>query len=767
MAQCWHRRPRPLAVFCAWALALAAPSVHALALGEPELLSALGENLDLRIPVTVGKGESIEPACFTLSRDPAGAVARLESARVSLERSARGTSLRLRTESAVNEPALALGIVASCQGQLAEYHRDYSLLVDPRTVPAPAPGSAATASTLPSPAALSPFPAAIATLVARIGDTLESIADAIFPGNRAAKKSYIDALRASNTPLAALGDRDPIAVDTPIALPDLRTFARSPSPSPTREAAAPDRIAAAPAQPRAVAPRRAPALPRRAPAEPLALEQSLEPRVSRDRPATPAPAPAPSAEPFASKAMAPVRKHPTQGYVLKLSSGEVDLSRSRSIDDRMRAQLRDRQLVLDADDQVAAVLALRDSVRQLESRVAELQLKLAGMPTSFPPMKTAEAPKPATAPLPAVREEPPAAKVEAPAAKVEPPAAKVESPAAKVQPPAAKVELPAAKEPTAVEESARPAVSAPPAALAPAPEAKTPARPTTPPPQVDWLYYGLWFLALLFVAAALLLAWRLARRRREETAYEEEPEDGAAQDDRIVVADEFGEEPVLAQEPPAPAPVAPRRELDSDVELSTRLPGNTEDLRRRYIEERFPEIGKGAIVLDDPASVVKGARLFYEDGALARSVELLHYATERKPEEVRSWLALFEIFRLERLTGEFAELARRFREHHGNGEYWRKVQYFGREIDPGNELYAPPPINSFETIGPSQARRLAAETSFDPVTENWLGMPMDFQNEVLANELRKALMAEARIGEQDLVPNPMPALRNIEMFSVA
>jgi hypothetical protein len=44
---------------------------------------------------------------------------------------------------------------------------------------------------------------------------------------------------------------------------------------------------------------------------------------------------------------------------------------------------------------------------------------------------------------------------------------------------------------------------------------------------------------------------------------------------------------------------------------------------------------------------------------------------------------------------------------------------------------------------------------------------MDFQNEVLANELRKALMAQAGIAEQDLVPNPMPALRNIEMFSVA
>jgi hypothetical protein len=38
---------------------------------------------------------------------------------------------------------------------------------------------------------------------------------------------------------------------------------------------------------------------------------------------------------------------------------------------------------------------------------------------------------------------------------------------------------------------------------------------------------------------------------------------------------------------------------------------------------------------------------------------------------------------------------------------------------------------------------------------------------VLANELRMALMAGAGIGESDLVPNPMPALRNVEMFNVA
>ena len=743
---------------------MAAPQALALALGEPELRSALGERLDLRIPVTIGKGESIEPACFTLSRDGAAQAPRLTAARISLERSAQGTYLRIRTDSAVSEPALTLGIAASCPGQSSELRRDYSLLVDPRTSAAPPASRLATT-----------FPSAVATLIARIGDTLESIANAIFPHNRAAKKSYIDALRESNPPLASLSDRDPIPVDTPIALPDLRTFARHGT-GETHAATVPPRIARAPVEANAPAAR---------PAPPRAAAESTPPARTPDPVAIPPPRERPAAaqprtpareERVVARAAAPVRKQPTEGYVLKLSSAEVDLSRSGAFDDRMRAQLRDRQLVLDADDQVAAVLALRNSVRQLESRVAELQLKLAGMPSSFPPpknvepAKAAEAPKATPAPEPVAKSEPPA-----PITKVEPRSTvtTAEPPAAAESPKLA-VSEPVPAPPPVAETKGEPVPASTPIPASPSTEPMAQPRPTAKAPvpvaPFDWLYYGLWLLALMLVAAAAVLAWRLARRRREESFYEEASAPAAQseeEEDRIVVADEFREEPVLVHEPPT-TDAAPRRELDSDVELSTRLPDtNTDDLRRRYIEERFPEIGKGAIVLDDSASVVKGARLFYEDGALARAVELLHYAIERKPEEVRNWLALFEVFRLERLSGEFAELARRFREQHGKSDYWRKVQYFGREIDPGNELYAPPRVNTFETIGPSQAKRLAAETTFDPVAENWLGMPMDFQNEVLANELRKTLMSEAGIGEQDLVPNPMPALRNIEMFSVA
>jgi hypothetical protein len=446
------------------------------------------------------------------------------------------------------------------------------------------------------------------------------------------------------------------------------------------------------------------------------------------------------------------------------------------MDERKRAQLRDRQLILNSDDQVAAVLALRHSVKQLESRVAELQLKLASMPTTFPPSKVetvkAEAAKIEAAKIEAAKIE--AAKIEA--AKIE--AAKAEAAkaeAAKAE--AAKAETAraeAAKAETARAEAAK--VEAPPRVEAPAKAQPSPAvvgdKPTARRvvTEEEWFVYALWVLAILLLFAAGYLAWKLWVRRREERASAPAAEDTPLQepaDDSIVVADEVH----VAEPEPQPALAQyskdGRRIIDADVALTTRLANDSDDLRRRYIEERFPEVSKGAIVLEEADSVVKGARLFYEDGAIARAVELLQYAIERDPAQVKCWLALFEIFRLERLSGEYATLAQRFKERHGASSYWPKVQYFGREIDGGNALYQEPIVDKSQTIGPAQAKRLAAESSFDPIAENWLGAPMDFENEVLANELRKAVMAEAGITDSDLLPNPMPALRNVEMFTVA
>jgi len=520
-------------------------------------------------------------------------------------------------------------------------------------------------SSLPAPAASTSDPGA-PKLVAIPGDTLRGIASAIYPKNRRAQDAYVAALREANPALGILDADSPIPAETGVRLPDLKAFAQR--------------------LPRLVAE------PATAPAAPA----SRPPKAKQEKPAD-----KPAAAPREREPTPPVARESTRrpdGFVLRLSSGEMDLAPSRQVDDRTRAQLRERLMLLDADDQVAALLQLRSNLKQLENRVSEMQLRLSG---TLPSMPATAAPAPAQ-PKPA--------------------------------------------------EPASPAIA--------------PAPPPEPPPAPAFPLQA-WGLVVLALAGLALFAFLMVRRRsRSGGAPVAEP----AYEFATVTAKARQPSPVPIEEPPPIAQArepADRREAASDAELTTRIPGaDPELLRRRYLEERFPEIASGTLDIANPDSVVKGARLLYEDGALPRAVELLQLALEEDPKAMKPWLALFEIFRLENLPGEFGTLAARFREHHGPSENWRKVQFIGREIDPPNPLYRDDAFDSLETIGYPDAARTRA-IAFDPLAENWLNAPMDFTSDALASELHRALLADAGLGESDLIPNPMPALKQVEMFNVA
>ena len=745
------------------ALAVASPAL-AIELGEVEPRSALGELLDARIPFRISEGTSVDASCFALVRDAADGKQMLGEGVLTVERRMGEKALRIRTLAPVMEPALTIRVRGACPGSGDGQTREYAVLLRPRAESAPAPVAAPTITASP-----------IARLAARGGDSLESVATKVYPRDSDARARYLAGLRELNPELAALGPNEPIPEDSPVVLPDLRKLPRAAPAARARTRlaeATPPAPMAEPVPKPEPAPRKTPRAPKPAP-----------PAAATD--AAPAPAPEKRAAP------AP-RPTSAGGYVLKLSSSEVDLTRSRQIDDRMRAQLRERLLVLDADDQVAAMLSMRHSLKQLEARVAEMQLKLDSMPASLA-ARSAALPAPAVAPKVEAaapkKAEPAPPKVEPVPPKVEPAPAKVAvapkiEPPPKVEPPAPKPEPPRIEPPVVEAPVAKAAPTpakaqpAPKVAVTPAAEPRPEAKPATllPPPVDPGLPEWLWAVAAALAVAAILIGWWMWRRRNavsidESSMPVHEPETEIGEQS---VAAAIAEEPSVASEDHIEIAEEVRPQIASDATLSTRFKENSGELRRRYIEERFPEIQNRTIVLEDAASVVKGARLFYEDGALPRAVELLQFVIEDKPSDLRPWLALFEIFRLERLTGEFAELARRFREHHGKGDYWRKVQFFGREIDPANALYREAQVNTLETIGPREAKRLAAGLSsvavaanFDPIAENWLNAPMDFENEVLANELRMKLMAEASLTEPDLAPNPMPALRSVDMFNVA
>ena len=727
----------------------AATPAWAVGLGELQVHSALGEPLDATVALSSAPGAIPRADCFALGRAGAGGLPGVPRATFSVEPDGSGWRVRIRTRAALAEPVLQLRLDASCEGRDAA-SRNYEILLDPRPARTPPP-------------AFRSLP----------GDTLAALAAAIYPNSPAVREAYVRALVAANPAVAGLPPDQPVPPGTPIVLPDLRRFsmslattpaaARSALPAPAAQGAARPAAQAAPQESAAAAkPTRVATGPRKA--EVPKSAPVAKPEVSRSPPvAKPeAPKPAPGAKPAEARkppspATAPAR--PGDGrFVLRLSSSEVDLTRSRGIDDGTRSRLRERLLVLDADDQVAALLSMRNSLKQLEGRVAELQLKLSMLPATVTATPAKPQPAPAAAPPPVKPQPVPTA----------------------APPPAAPAQVATPNAQTATTAQPKPDVAAAAGTTIPTRELSAPARPapaaalvSKPPAPVapadaEKLPSWLWGVLALIVAVIAALAWRMRRpraRARGEDDLPASPSPASDLDDADAMMRRA--DAILDEKPPVDAAREHRFVAGSDESLATEVPaGDPEILRRRYIEERFPEIATGTIEPGNEDSVVKAARLFYEDGAIARAIELLHFAVEEQPAALKPWLALFEIFRLERLAGPFADLAARFREHHGSSRSWLKVQHIGREIDPKNPLFGEPAFNSIETIA-IPAQKAGEAVTFDPLAENWLNAPMDFTTDALAASLRSGLLADAGVTDSDLIANPMPALKSVEMFNVA
>lgn len=159
--------------------------------------------------------------------------------------------------------------------------------------------------------------------------------------------------------------------------------------------------------------------------EPPVRSEPVEPvraAVESRKPAPPAPVSQPSVaaapvetpkvveRPVAEKPARPAREKPRKprkavpresgDFVLKLSRDAQGMSRP-SGSAAQRAELLDRQRVLDDDDRVSAILSLRRQVAQLEAQLAQLQLRL-DTSTSLQgqPAAPAAAPAPAPAAIP-------------------------------------------------------------------------------------------------------------------------------------------------------------------------------------------------------------------------------------------------------------------------------------------------------------------------------------------------------------------------------
>jgi len=129
------------AVALALGLGLSAGPVAAMSFGAARLNSALGQPLDLRIPVQSADPNDLDGACLRLLPAPDSDIPTLSIGRVGFERDGLIGAIRIQSLEPVNEPALRVIVEAGCQRRM---QREYVLLIDPPALRPAAPTSAAT-----------------------------------------------------------------------------------------------------------------------------------------------------------------------------------------------------------------------------------------------------------------------------------------------------------------------------------------------------------------------------------------------------------------------------------------------------------------------------------------------------------------------------------------------------------------------------------------------------------------------------------------------
>ncbi len=758
-------------------------------LRDVEVRSLIGEPLNLRVALAASTEPVSSALCQSVidtdRRDNALRSGDLVLTMVEL-REVR--YLQVRSRAAFNDPIARFSLRIGCPGEPV-VDREFTALLDPPpfvalpALPVPAASPAATTTDASGDASVAAKPGKSSVRAKPVipasgsastveGDTLAKLAKSIHPKSRARQRQYIAALRELNPQLGPIADSAPLASATPLALPDLHTLSGILPAQSMAKTGTTSSIAAI-----------SPAPARKAPAD------VVKPSV-----AAPVAVPAKAAEPKATLPPARSTKPPAvqsaattgSGFQLRLSGTQMDLTRSRNVTDEQRNVLREKQLMLDSDDQIAAFLSLKNTVKQLEQRLNEIQLKTSS--TTSVPSPVAVSPRTPSPPPVTV---PVAPAVVAKTSEAQPATDPAPSTASTVASPATTAEKapPPADKPSIAPKAAKPAVTES--------ESTDSFISYLPSP---WVSGGI--VAVLLV---LLGAWAWSRREpqprhrtssildedadadvsdamprpsrkaairepeHEEKVYDRE--DAVAEHVELAGHAEAtakfqsdpawtndpAEHPVVDHDHPAhsqvDAPVifedtpasfevdsSPATTVDFLVGMDEKLP---EDRVRRlqYMHERYPELQTNTVSIDDADSVINAARLYYDESdkgsGADKACELLTFAVEERPQQFRYWLAQFEIFRLENRVADFSALASKFHVLFSHTPSWPKVRHIGHELDPSNTLFA------------GGSAPLATEMRFDPIAENWLNAPMDFTSDALMSDLRQALLDDHLVSRAD------------------
>lgn len=169
---------------------------------------------------------------------------------------------------------------------------------------------------------------------------------------------------------------------------------------------------------------------------------------------------------------------------------------------------------------------------------------------------------------------------------------------------------------------------------------------------------------------------------------------------------------------------------------SARDPSNYDPVRRRirdrYISVRFAGVARGSGDLENPARVMKAARLAFDEGETETALELLALAIDQNAGEPQLRLAELEIAYLARSRVRFVTAASEFHELFPRSVEWPEVVRLGRQLAPNEPLFTRASLPSSETAAAGEA-------------PHWIESPWDAARGLEAAQFHSAMLQEGSL----------------------
>jgi len=155
-------------------------------------------------------------------------------------------------------------------------------------------------------------------------------------------------------------------------------------------------------------------------------------------------------------------------------------------------------------------------------------------------------------------------------------------------------------------------------------------------------------------------------------------------------------------------------------------------IRDRYISVRFAGVARGSGDLENPARVMKAARLAFDEGETETALELLALAIDQNAGEPQLRLAELEIAYLARSRVRFVTAASEFHELFPRSVEWPEVVRLGRQLAPNEPLFTRASLPSSETAAAGEA-------------PHWIESPWDAARGLEAAQFHSAMLQEGSL----------------------